>query len=412
MLVVLKKDRTHSTHQSYPLEWLDLIITVTLNPAKTNVETISPEQAGGLCARMDKEVSHLKSLLKNRVFSLTKQRKIRLIIRHYHSTLIVLLDHAIDNGKHPVFIREDLKAVHEQTVSALDELLSFIETRFATYLGMDERVPVTYLAVAREELGQKLAAVRKRLVPSIGEQYLLDIAIRCLEDFVSGEEKEESDPVTFRDVLYHRELLKSLEQLEESDRVSSHYTLLEETLIGLNFNHRSFINAFTQKTADRVNMQGDLKDRINLLALYQKELMQLVPEPDTAYQPGQPLLHTTLDNWISQELFYLEKKLHLDIVPIGTEKEGTDERKNTYKLLCTLSEDQLGILLKSADDLKIIISRSLSNIFNQLVPYLSTPYKEDLSPESMRSHTYSIEERDKQIVIETLQKMIDKIKEY
>jgi len=30
----------------------------------------------------------------------------------------------------------------------------------------------------------------------------------------------------------------------------------------------------------------------------------------------------------------------------------------------------------------------------------------------MRSHTYSIEERDKQIVIETLQKMIEKIREY
>src|SRR5690606_38318342 len=146
---------------SYPLEWLDLIITVTLNPAKTNVETISPEQAGGLCARMDKEVSHLKSLLKNRVFSLTKQRKIRLIIRHYHSTLILYFVHAIQNGKPSISIPDDLIAVHKQAVSALHELLLFIELRFATCLRMYKRVPVGYVAVTREEPGLKLAAVRK-----------------------------------------------------------------------------------------------------------------------------------------------------------------------------------------------------------------------------------------------------------
>lgn len=95
--------------------------------------------------------------------------------------------------------------------------------------------------------------------------------------------------------------------------------------------------------------------------------------------------------------------------------KGTADKSkghNPFKLHCILSVDQLAIILKSADDLRIIISRSLSNIFNQLAPYLSTPYKENLSPESMRSHTYSIEERDKQIAIETLQKMIEKIQEY
>ncbi|MGM1430183.1 hypothetical protein ACS126_13060 [Sphingobacterium lactis] len=88
------------------------------------------------------------------------------------------------------------------------------------------------------------------------------------------------------------------------------------------------------------------------------------------------------------------------------------KRLNPYKVICALSQDQLGIILKSTDDLRIIISRSLSNIFNQLAPYLSTPYKEDLSPDSMRSHTYSIEERDKQVAIDTLQRMIEKIREY
>ncbi|MET6998682.1 hypothetical protein [Chitinophaga defluvii] len=407
----MKKENTHIEGQSYPMEWLDLIITVTLNPDSTSVDTITDAQATCICTQLDSEASRLKSLLKNKVFSLTKPGKIRLLIRHYHHTLIVLLDHAIANGQHPAFKTTLLQPVQEKAIDTLDNLLSFIETRFAAYLGLEERVPATYLSVVQSELSEQLDKVRQKLQPSLGEKYVLDMVWKVLETFTDPE-VERPAPITFADVLYHRELLRSLEQLEEGDRISTRYTLLEETLIGMNFNHRGFISSFTQKTADRVNMQQDLKERITLLALYQKELKQLIAEPDRCYQTGHPGLQTTLDNWFSQELFFLEKKLHLNIVPIGADNETADERKNTYKLLCTLSEDQLGILLKAADDLKVIISRSLSNVFNQIVPYLSTPYKEELSPNSMRSHTYAMEERDKQVVIETLEKMIEKIKEY
>lgn len=409
--MVLKKERTHNTQQSYPLEWLDMIITVTLNPASTRVETITETQADFLCAQLDSEASHLKSLLKNKVFSLTKKNKIRLLIRHYHHTLIVLLDHAIENDRHPTFQSTLLRPIQQKSIDTLDNLLSFIETRFAAYLSLDERVPATYLSIVRQELGEQMDILQKKLQPSLSEKPLLDTLWKLLEGFIHPQ-PDSMGAVTFREVLYHRELLQNLEQLEESDRISTRFTLLEELLITLNFNHRTFISILTQKTADRVNRQDGLKERIALLAGYHKEFKQVIAEPDRCYHAGHPSLQTTLDNWFCQETFYLEKQLHLDIVPIGDEKKETGDRQQIYKLLCSLSEDQLGILLKAADDLKIIISRSLSNVFNQIVPYLSTPYKEDLSPDSMRSHTYSIEERDKQIVIETLLKMIEKIKEY
>ena len=388
-----------------------MIIMLTLNPAKTNVETITPKQAGYLTEELDKEVVRLKYQLKNKLFSLTQQDEIRLFTNHYHYALTALLDQAMKNGKHAVFAKKDLKILQDKIVCCVDELLSFIEIRFATYLGLDERVPVTYLSVAKKELSAKLEQVKEQVTVSVGDKYLLNVVMDCVNGFITN---NETQAVTFRDVLYHRELLKNIEQLEESDRLSTHYTLLEEMLIVMNFNHRSFITGFTQKMADRINIQADLKAKIDLLALCQKELKQFVPESDKGYHFQQPLLHTTLDNWFSQELFYLEKKLHLDIVPIG-EQKSQDKRKTrklNYKLVCTLSEDQIGIFFRAADDLRIIMSRSLSAIFNIIVPYLSTPYKEELSADSMRSHTYSIEERDKKIVIETLQNMIEKIKEY
>ena len=86
--------------------------------------------------------------------------------------------------------------------------------------------------------------------------------------------------------------------------------------------------------------------------------------------------------------------------------------KDPFKIICELSVDQMGIMLKAADDIKLIVSRSLSMVFKSIVPYLSTSKKKELSWDSMRSNSYHPEERDKEVAIVALEKMIGKIKAY
>ena len=54
----------------------------------------------------------------------------------------------------------------------------------------------------------------------------------------------------------------------------------------------------------------------------------------------------------------------------------------------------------------------MNEVFKTIVPHLSTPYKENLSYDSMRSKSYVAETRDKEIVIETLHQIIEKVKRY
>ena len=99
----------------------------------------------------------------------------------------------------------------------------------------------------------------------------------------------------------------------------------------------------------------------------------------------------------------------------STEQKGSgtvSQKNEPQKLLCILSVDQMALLLRSADDLKIIMARSLNAVFKAIVPHLSTPYQENISWDSMRSKSYNAETRDKEIVIQTLEQMIKKIKEY
>jgi len=156
------------------------------------------------------------------------------------------------------------------------------------------------------------------------------------------------------------------------------------------------------------------RKKIKRLFLHYHATLSLLQRQTRGYRPPPDEYLVLIDESIAELLEFMELRfgvyLNEQDSPI---KKGTERRRSkSFKLVCALSEDQLGIIFRSADDLRIIMSRSLSNIFNQIVPYLSTLYKEELSPDGMRSHTYSIEERDKQVVIETLQKMIEKIKEY
>jgi hypothetical protein len=113
---------------------------------------------------------------------------------------------------------------------------------------------------------------------------------------------------------------------------------------------------------------------------------------------------------------YLEKKLHFSVVPLlpidrKQNQTALIDTKND-KVLCKLSTDQTALLLRASDELKILIAKSMNHVFKTIVPFLSTPNKADLSYDSMRSKSYVAEERDKKIVIETLERMIKQIKEY
>jgi hypothetical protein len=111
------------------------------------------------------------------------------------------------------------------------------------------------------------------------------------------------------------------------------------------------------------------------------------------------------------ELSHTIEKRYTSYLP-EIEGEMPSSSPAIFKLMCELSVDQMGIILKAADDVKLVVSRSLSMVFKSIVPYLATSNKEELSWDSMRSNSYHPEERDKEIAIAALEKLIRKIREY
>ena len=171
--------------QSYPLEWLDLLITVTLNPTKTKVRAITNEQFNNIINRIPEENIRLQKLIKTHVFSTTKEAEIALLIKQYHSSLIALLDQTLENQKEDTSRKLILKKVFKVLLSNIDELLSFIETRFSTNLILDERVPEMYLSVTKKELKKKLDKLKSNASLKLKTHPAFEIILKRLYHFIN-----------------------------------------------------------------------------------------------------------------------------------------------------------------------------------------------------------------------------------
>lgn len=224
--------------QTYLLEWMDLTVTSTLNPGKTDLTMITPIQSKAIIKKATEQTFLIQSQFTVQVFSLTKEKQIKILVGNYYSSLLFLLDKITEINSSNDQYREHLKEVTATLISCLDELITFIESRFANYLNK--------------------------------------------------------------------------------------------------------------------------------------------PSP------------------------IIEKKIY----------ESSVIDSSSSKVLCKLSTDQTALILRASDELKILISKSMNHLFKTIVPFLSTPNKADLSYNAMRSKAYVFEERDKQIAIETLERMIKQIKEY
>ena len=396
--------------QNYPLEWLDTLISLTLNPVKMYLKELSKEDIQNLSEKALIEAVHIQSELKNQVFGLHKESQIRLLVQKYHSALIILLDTLIEYQENTAFIHSDSSNIAATLTSCLDELLFFIETRFANFLSLEERVPVTYLVVARKELKIKLDRLRKKLVADVADPAFTSIVLDNLYKFIHSKKTE---TITFRELLYRRELVQKLEMLGDTENQTSLYNALNELLIYMNFNSTAYINYFTRSIADKINMLQNKVERIDSLHFHFKEFRQMQYHQSMILYPQHQCLKTILSNWFEQEIGYLEKTMHLSVNPVKQLKKGSaGTLEIKHKLKVTLSADQIALILRACDESRIVEARSMSEVFRIIVPFLSTPSKENLSYDSVRSKSYTAEEKDKQAAIASLEKLISKIKGY
>ncbi|MDB5143677.1 MAG: hypothetical protein JWQ66_2390 [Mucilaginibacter sp.] len=123
---------------------------------------------------------------------------------------------------------------------------------------------------------------------------------------------------------------------------------------------------FSPKKKKAVLLEYDQAIRL----LKQQAAFNLENYPEnTVIKTAGTVIITRLDD-LSQAI----KKRYAAYLPEAPVARTADAKvvPDILKIICDLSIDQIGIILKAADDTKLIVSRSLSLVFKSIVPFLST----------------------------------------
>lgn len=398
--------------EGYTLEWLDTLITMTLNSAKNKLSSIQDEDISNLRTQIKTERDRVIGTIKSLVFSMESEDKIVFGIKQFHSTLIALLDQAIRNkncnSKYP-----KLKQIINELIRCISELLAFIEGRFINFLNINGNVPTAYFNIIKKELIKRIEAIRDRLNSNFQLHPAFEIMIQSLVNFLNYSPEEHS--FSFQEVKYIKELCKEFDHIEITENTKV-FSQIDELLISLNFNDVHYIENLTERLSHIISSQEKTEGRIESLLYYFKLFKQLHKKQSVVFNSKYANLNDEICNWFFQEISYLKKKMRLSVIPLQDHTELTKSKANPekpkQKVMCMLSTDQTGLILRATDELRILVSKSMNEVFKTIVPHLSTPYKEDLSYDGMRSKSYVAEDRDKQIAIETLERIIKKIKQY
>jgi hypothetical protein len=392
---------------------LDALITNSINHAKTEQEPdeIAPEQIRFILSKIEEEKIWHLSFLNNQVFRLLEEEKIEVMINQYYATLI-FLQHQVRHKKSSLLHRQPFpKEVQIALNQSLEALTSFLENRFPEYLNPEQRASGTHLQALKKEIKSFLAIIWPLLEKKVKEKPLTAIVFNTFQTLLDNIKKENT--ISLREVSYFKRLVQVLKEISGQHIYTCMAAGINETLISLNFNTPVYFDYFTQSINVQVKASGDIPDQLEKLLFLRKSFYQINTKPGIAFNPGEKDLKTTIGNWFNQEIKFLEKKRHLNL---STSQDNTHTPKNPpkdqLKIVTTLSVDQLGLIFRAADEMKVIIARSLNEVFKQIVPHLSTSTKENISLDSMRSKAYVAEEKDKKAVIHTLEQMIKKIKEY
>ncbi|OXA78634.1 hypothetical protein SAMN05444397_109139 [Flavobacterium aquidurense] len=392
----------------YPLEWFDTLISQTLSPINPIIDKLSKKDFMIISEHIEKESKNIQNSLKKEIFLLRRKREVRLQVRKYHSNLVYLLDTIIEYQKTEFDKDSQFSSVFELLQNKLEELLLIVESRFSDYLSLDERVPITYLMLSRNELEVNL----KRLSAKASENLnttSLKIVIHNVIHFLGSFSKKK---ITYRQLLYHKDLLKGIKNIESSKEVNL-FSEIDKVLIEKNFNSRDYIDYIIEHVKEEIEVEESLPNRITKLLFYQKEFDRIYSNEKISFDPCRNNIKYVLQNWFKQEINYFERNLEFN-VKTNPDDEIILKPSNVpeSKIECDLSADQIALILRAADESRIVKARSMNHFFKMIVPYLSTPFKKELSYQSVRSKSYNAEDRDKDIAIQTLEKIIKKINSY
>ncbi|MDE3235474.1 MAG: hypothetical protein KGO81_05920 [Bacteroidota bacterium] len=385
------------------LERLCCVITEIVSPAPGH-STNEEEYLLHCRALIEEECNGIKNfLVEEVVHQARKERVLELLIQHYQSSLIHLIDTvaAWDTQKDA-----NASALKSFLLLKLDDILSHIRCRYARYFNLNEKVPLQYLQLHKQQLAAKTKQLQKHLQKLGLAAELVTIVLQPLQTLISGK----SHNSTYRDLSYFKMMLEEL--LSFTAEASCDKLCFEfcQVLIYINFNAHRFINYYIEHMFKAINYD-DMPAKLETYSLQLKALNQLLTKPNAELITGSISVKQALQQWLQEEVIWLEKRAQYTLFPHRVPSIVNDEPAlPKQKIATTLSVDDLACFIKLLVESGIIANKTDTELITIISQTFSTRKTENIAYKSLYNKYHSINPKSPAMVKDLLFKMIDTLR--
>ena len=386
--------------KKYALRFFDTFCHQILQDGHLTNNFASDEWA----ARLQHEHRKCRIAIKKAVLSTARKDALERFLRQNHQEARYLLDLLLarqhENSDWSVRHSELLA----QLIHALSDICQYLETSQGQLLLGEGGKPLSNLSQVLQEISESY----QQVAPLLPEGKLSEQLTKHIRRFISG--KRLRFERNKNSVDYMRSLLRSMKSWEWDNHAEG-FSAIERLLIYYNFNTKAVMDILVKGLQEALANCSSAQEKLLLLLERMRSFRQLHRKPGFCLNATCRSIDDFLNQWLESELQFLRAQLNGSAVgdpPIGSPVN----KERPRKILCNLSVDQLGILLRAADETKLIEARSLSRVFEVIVPFLATAQKEDISAASMRVKSYHPENRDKALVVKNLRLLISKVESY
>ena len=387
---------------NYELEILDDIVINNLNSGSSTslLTKENLEQWQGI-AIAQQEI--IKKKLTCVAFALNREKRIRCYIQNHQSRLCYLIDslinHYMQGTRKSVQDEEEFFKTVEVVFNVLADLMQFLSTQFTEYFNFDEKATVSLKL-------EKFYLFKERITEIVRfdacqNSGLLNICLHPINDFLGGRTESQ---ITFRELIYYDTLLSEIETIAQTGRPFD--DTLKISLIYLNYNSYQFLRYLTSEIETALVQDEGHSAKVTRLSWYLKIYNQVTEKPDWYYKPKQPSIKTQINNWIIEEIDYLERTLQLSKASVGSTANQTPPE---FKLHTELSVAQYGYFIRLLFESGVLKNQNQRDVLKFFSSNTRTRQVEIISPESLRTKFYNIEEGTREAVKEIVIRMLNEI---
>jgi hypothetical protein len=396
------------TKNPYVFEELDNIISYDLNPLAVTPADLSDVDFNVLVEKFNLELRRLQTEFKKHFFNVKDDGKGAALLAKHCDAVVLLINRVYAYMQTEEAKELDLSEPLAKVLEGLQELHGFFQLNYARFLSPDLLMPVTELMELRAMIMQKRQFLYEKLLEGNNPEPACEIVMEVLDEFCSR--AAAAAVMTVKETDYYKMIVSDIESNKGQETALSSCPSLHELLLFWNLNSKMCIRYFSWGMEMYMSNMGSIDERLEYMRDQLKKVNVLPQNPGFIYDEGYPSMKTYFTDYITNEITYLENK-KIGFLPNET-YTAEKSKAATFKVLCNLSGDQIALFLRAANDLKAIVARSMTAVFNAVVPFLSTSNQLDLSAGNMRVKSYQGEERDKEILIEKLEEMIGLIRKY